>query len=240
MTGRRLLWGRADGLHRRGGSPVLGGCVAQFHSTERPQAVWMQAAARSLPLLPRQMFPEDVPHLVDLSGKKWAHTAVIRLPFPDVAAITEFVREQLGEGGGEGGSEGGSEDGGGEGNGGVAEGGSRPGSRSSGAAHLSEEERSRNEFGPALLLLSAECHPLAPRLIHRLGGGSGGAAAEGAGKQGPAPTGASILSLLPGGAGGDAQLPWAEQAGAVLVLPLDLAGQEVPPFSAGLLPGGAR
>ncbi len=28
------------------------------------------------------VFPEDVAPLVDLSGKKWAHTAVVALPFP--------------------------------------------------------------------------------------------------------------------------------------------------------------
>lgn len=52
----------------------------------------------------------------------------------------------------------------------------------------------------------------------------------------PAPDGASVLSLLlPPGPEGHALA--ADRPG-VLCLPLDLAGQDTPPFSAGLLPGG--
>jgi hypothetical protein len=148
----------------------------------------------------RDVFPDDVSALVDLSGKRWAHTAVIRLPFPDVDAVCQFVRQQL----------------------------------SDDDCHLSAEERSRNEVQPALLLLSG-FHPLAASLF----GGLSAASAEGA-EAGPesaaggrARSGASILSLLlaPQAA------PPASSDGAVLCLPLDLAGQDTPPFSPGLLPG---
>ena len=54
---------------------------------------------------------------------------------------------------------------------------------------------------------------------------------------------ASILSLLlpPAAAhgGGSSSQPAAQMAG-VLCAPLDLAGQDTPPFAAGLLPGGGR
>ena len=43
----------------------------------------------------RDVFPVDVSALIDLSGKRWAHTAVVRLPFPDVDAVCQFVRQQL-------------------------------------------------------------------------------------------------------------------------------------------------
>lgn len=137
---------------------------------------------------------------------------------------------------------------------------------------MSEAERTRNRFAPALLLLPA-FHPLAQQaqqalagpeacsssrgaspgglfealLLEQPGGGTeagdGGEAAAvataGAGTPGlgapPAgqAEGGSIMSLLlPGqraAAGGDAP--------GVLCLALDIAGQAVPPFSPGLLPG---
>ncbi|KAI7846087.1 hypothetical protein COHA_000453 [Chlorella ohadii] len=182
------------------------------------------------------VFPQDVSALVDLSGKKWAHTAVVRLPFPDVEAISDFVREQLG----------------------------------SEECRLSEEERRRNQFAPALLLLP-EGHPLALHLLQRVdrgnssgssGGGGGGAEREAAGAaaceaaQGEGDTGAaaaedapdaaagcaSILSLLlPSSAaeGDDSGSQRAGQMAGVLCWPLDLAGQDTPAFAAGLLPGAS-
>ncbi|PRW57356.1 sorting nexin 2B [Chlorella sorokiniana] len=160
------------------------------------------------------VFPQDVSALVDLSGKKWAHTAVVRLPFPDVEAISGFVREQLD-----------SED-----------------------CRLSEEERRRNQFASALLMLP-EGHPMAPRLQERVGGSSSGGSGENGGTAGAAAAEeppdaaagcASILSLLlpPGAADGRGSVsqPAAQMAG-VLCWPLDLAGQDTPAFAAGLLPG---
>ena len=231
------------------------------------------------------VFPQDVSALVDLSGKKWAHTvgwggvapgccclvccseqlwarqqkvicqpefvsyllphtspltrshcahgccvqAVVRLPFPDVDAISGFVREQL----------------------------------DSESCRLTDEERHRNEFAPALLLLP-EGHSLASRLLQRMGGsGSGGSSSSGgdSGWEMPAATtaheaaqedgsaaapaaedaGASILSLLlPRSAadGGSSSSQPAAQMAGVVCWPLDLAGQDTPAFSAGLLPGG--
>lgn len=168
--------------------------------------------------------------------------AVVRLPFPDVEAISDFVREQLG----------------------------------SEECRLSEEERRRNEFAPALLLLP-EGHPLAPHLMQRVGrrrsssssdsrsnsGSGGGGAERGAAGEAvceaasvegdteaavdeDAPDAAagcaSILSLLlpPSAAeGGDSGSQRAGQMAGVLCWPLDLAGQDTPAFAAGLLPGGA-
>lgn len=227
------------------------------------------------------VFPDDacVGALVDMSGKKWAHTAVVTLPFPDVEAITGFVEEQLQQE-----KVGAEEEEGGQGDGSETGGGSSSGS---GDGRASQEERARNVFAPALLFLPA-FHPLAPAALAAAkgsssggsgsgnGGGSGLAmtgqdpdawgqeeeakeaaailiAAGAAGAEGVAPgsftvevaEGGSILSLLlrqqaPAAAGGggstsgscrDAELQ------AVLCLPLDLAGQDTPPFSAGLLPG---
>lgn len=296
----------------------------------------------------REVFPEDVAPLVDLSGKKWAHTAVVALPFPG-------GRRPGGGGGGV-----------------CVEGGGRPAAgraaratcpRSSGqpgrvlsglwqaatacsrgpgcspamfpaddfprshfhspppcspycfpqpppplptpppphthtaattttsadvgavcgflaeqlqdeeGCRLSDAERARNAFAPALLLLPAH-HPLAQQaqqITTRAGttGGQGagcsslfqaaqgeqraqGEEAGAAGRRAVAPAaadstgggappaapaeGSSILSLLlpaqQGAAGGDSP--------GVLCLPLDIAGQEVPPFSPGLLPGALQ
>ena len=155
----------------------------------------------------RDVFPPDVSALVDLSGKRWAHTAVIRLPFPDVDAVSQFVRQQL----------------------------------SDDDCHLSAEERSRNEMRPALLLLSV-FHPLAARLL----GGPPAAPAEAAAAAaagpaaacsttgGRAPSGGSILSLL---LAPQAAAPTSDHGAAVLCLPIDLSGQDTPPFTPGLLAG---
>ena len=156
--------------------------------------------------------------------------AVVRLPFPDVAAISEWVAEQLG-----GGGEGSEEDG---------EGGGDEVTVSREGCRLTDEERARNEFRPAVLLASAE-HPLAPRLLAALSGeqpppaAAAGDAAEAPaepwrGDPGDAAADcASIVSLLlPPAVGGSA----GERQG-VLSLPLDLAGADTPAFSAGLLPG---
>lgn len=149
------------------------------------------------------VFPQDVSALVDLSGKRWAHTAVIRLPFPDVDAVSQFVRQQL----------------------------------SDDDCHLSAEERSRNEMRPALLLLSV-FHPLAG---HLLGGPPVAAEAAAAGPAaacsttgGRAPSGGSILSLL---LAPQAPVPASDDGAGVLCLPIDLSGQDTPPFTPGLLPG---
>lgn len=155
----------------------------------------------------------------------------MRLPFPDVDAISGFVKEQL----------------------------------DSESCRLTDEERHRNEFAPALLLLP-EGHPLASRLLQRMGSSGSGsssiggesdrqmpaatatreAAQEEGGTEAPAAedagvSGASILSLLlPRSAadGGSSSSQPAAQMAGVLCWPLDLAGQDTPAFSAGLLPGG--
>ncbi|KAL4444979.1 hypothetical protein ABPG77_004029 [Micractinium sp. CCAP 211/92] len=180
------------------------------------------------------VFPEDVAPLVDLSGKKWAHTAVVALPFPDVSAICSFVAEQLED------TEG---------------------------CRLSDAERARNCFAPALLLLPAchPLAQQAQQALSASSAGSVGSgrgtqckellqaplgeqqadqpALEPAAENSiqeclalPAEPaeGCSILSLL---------LPAHQQATTcgnapgVLCLAVDIAGQEVPPFSPGLLPG---
>ena len=155
---------------------------------------------------------------------------MVRLPFPDVAAISRFVSDQL-ISGGDSNEEDGSSSGG---SGGV----------SGGGCHLSPEEHSRNVSTCSLLLLSIQ-RPLAARLAARQRPAM--AAVEGASDQeeaeqaeGPAGPGSSILTLL---------LPPKQQEGAaasedeagyrssVLSLPLDIAGQHTPPFASNLLPG---
>ena len=77
---------------------------------------------------------------------------MVRLPFPDVAAISRFVSDQL-ISGGDSNEEDGSSSGG---SGGV----------SGGGCHLSPEEHSRNVSTCSLLLLSIQ-RPLAARLAAR-------------------------------------------------------------------------
>ncbi|KAL4859717.1 5'-3' exoribonuclease 2 [Chlorella vulgaris] len=154
------------------------------------------------------LFPADVSALVDLSGKKWSHTAVIRLPFPDVAAIEGFVEDLLA-----------SEE---------AEGSSDSGSAAASDPEtgcLTAEERSRNVPKPARLLMNV-MHPLAQGdrrcgIADAVTGGSG----------------SSILSLLQQPEAWPACGDVASGDHAVLSLALDLAGQDTPPFSPGLLPG---
>lgn len=149
--------------------------------------------------------------------------AVVRLPFPDVEAISCFVEEQLGLGGSSSGDEG-------EGEGGAS------------GPRLSAEERSRDAFHPALLMLSAESHPLGLRLLVGGNGSSEGGPADGAAaaaaveeEAAEGDEAASVLSLLlPQPPGSSIEHVSAQ---GVLILPLDLAGQDTPPFSAGLLPG---
>jgi hypothetical protein len=149
---------------------------------------------------------------------------VVRLPFPDVQAIGGFVEEVLA--GGDTDSDSG--DGGG-----------------SGSGRLTPEERRRNDFSPAKLMMSAMLHPLAPRLL----GAQAAPPAAGAppladgeeGEEGQADAaGASVLSLVMGRGGGGAACGAASNQHAVLCMPADIAGQDVPPFSPTLLPGERR
>lgn len=147
----------------------------------------------------------------------------MRLPFPDVQAIGGFVEEVLAGGDSDSDS--------GEGGG-------------SGGGRLTPEERRRNHFSAAKLMMSL-LHPLASRLL----GVQAAPPAAGAppladgeeGGEGQAGTaGASVLSLVTGRGGGGAACGAASDQHAVLCVPADIAGQDVPPFSPTLLPGERR
>lgn len=160
----------------------------------------------------RAVFPEldQVSALIDLSGKRWAHTAVIRLPFPDVEAVSQFVRQQL------------------------------SGEDSGCHLSTEERSRNEvqpswlllsafHPLAPRLL----DGTPAAQAEAAAAGPGSTAAGVA-------VGSGGSILSLLPAAEATSvavAATAGSDDGLAVLRLAIDLTGRHTPPFSPGLLPG---